>query len=291
MLEQVVDQLRDELGVTTVHLTGGEPSLHPAITEFVTNLRQRGFTVRMTSNGTFRPSLLAQLADAGLSSLNVSVLALNPESLATLQTGTKTEEWAKRQIARATSNLIQAKESQINVTINCTISAENDDWRGVFEFARRHGIVVRFQNDLYSAAAVGALQQIIRETSGRLIEVKTKNLTSRVTYTFRTPSGYLFSVKAILPVTLNSMCGNCQYRNQCKEWFYTVRLEQGMPVNVRLCLHRNDSHVVMSAEEFLMSKHFQLLKALVCGQLSAKQSRHNETVLAAASGRGSFAYA
>lgn len=262
-LDETLDSLKDSLKINEVHLTGGEPTLHPKLQDFVSRLKLKKFKVRMTSNGTFDHFLLEELKEAGLSGLNISLLTLDPTVFASMHSLPKSISWAQKQIKRTQTNLKIAKAIGIDVKINCTISGFNTYWRQVLAFGEKENIPVRFQNDLYRDEAIRALRNIIYEMNGELVEIRRKSLTSRVGYVFRLPSNYLLAIKLILPVQLKSMCSACPVKNKCKEWFYTIRLEQGKPLNIRLCLHRNDFDTVMDSRKFLNSTQFMELKGLI----------------------------
>lgn len=264
-LEHLLDALHQELGVQTVHLTGGEPTLHPQLLEFVARLRRKSFQVRMTSNGTFPTTLLAKLQQAGLQSLNVSILALDAAVFAKLHANKRTEAWAEQQIETATQNVIAAAKLGIGVHVNSTISRTNEHWRAVFAFGKQHAIPIRFQDDLSvtGSDAHDALRYIVGEIGARLVEVRQKHLTSRVTHVFEDASGYQFAVKSIAPVQFSPICRGCTKQAECTEWFYTLRIEQGTPVSVRMCIHRTDGATVVPAREFLRSLQYTHLKGLV----------------------------
>ncbi len=46
-------------------ITGGEPTLHPDLPEFIRHVKERGFLVKLDSNGT-NPGMLEELLDEGL---------------------------------------------------------------------------------------------------------------------------------------------------------------------------------------------------------------------------------
>ena len=56
-----------------VYLTGGEPTLHPAVEEIVSYADQLGLVTAMSTNGTASKSKLKRLRDAGLYAMSVSI--------------------------------------------------------------------------------------------------------------------------------------------------------------------------------------------------------------------------
>ena len=69
----------DEFDVEKVKFTGGEPMLREDLEEIVRRVPD-GMEVSMTTNGTFLPGRAEGLVDAGLSRVNVSQDALDPEA-------------------------------------------------------------------------------------------------------------------------------------------------------------------------------------------------------------------
>lgn len=66
------------LGVLTVKLTGGEPTLRDDLTEIIRSV-PNGMEISMTTNGTRLKHIAAELKEAGLSRVNISIDSLNRE--------------------------------------------------------------------------------------------------------------------------------------------------------------------------------------------------------------------
>lgn len=73
-------------GYTGVVLTGGEPALHPALSEIIARAAELGLTPRLITNGrrAARPGFLARLKAAGLRHIHVSLYSHLPETAAAL---------------------------------------------------------------------------------------------------------------------------------------------------------------------------------------------------------------
>lgn len=85
--EYSLDKLKQAVPYGEVHLTGGEPTLHPDITDIVSMLAQRGEVVKMTSNGENFYPIAYKLKEAGLSKVIFSIFGTTPEELAAVQGG------------------------------------------------------------------------------------------------------------------------------------------------------------------------------------------------------------
>jgi MoaA/NifB/PqqE/SkfB family radical SAM enzyme len=72
-LKEVIDELAT-LGCRKIHISGGEPTLHPDLPELVAYMSERGLRVNMTTNATLITKPLAKsLAKARLRGVNVSI--------------------------------------------------------------------------------------------------------------------------------------------------------------------------------------------------------------------------
>lgn len=78
-----------EAGISKIRLTGGEPLVRKGVPEFVRRLREHvGVeSVALTTNGTLLPKFAAELHDAGLERVNVSLDSLDPEVFARITRG------------------------------------------------------------------------------------------------------------------------------------------------------------------------------------------------------------
>jgi MoaA/NifB/PqqE/SkfB family radical SAM enzyme len=80
-LKKWVRKIR-ELGTMRIALVGGEPLVHPDIVELVRYCRELGFATSLTSNGfLLTRKLVAQLEDAGLQVMQISVDRMTPSAV------------------------------------------------------------------------------------------------------------------------------------------------------------------------------------------------------------------
>lgn len=122
-LEKVLLEFRDKFGFTDVHYTGGEPSIHSQVVDYVRIAKQLGFTVKMTTNAQASIKRYEELFAAGLSELNVSIHTLDGEGLAHLMAPPRSIEWGKRAIAKQVS-AINAIKHIASVKVNTVAGAD-----------------------------------------------------------------------------------------------------------------------------------------------------------------------
>ena len=76
-----IDRLAD-LGTTAIHLSGGEPLLHPDLDEIVRRIRERGMLAGLLTNGfLLTRKRIERLNDAGLDQLQISIDNVKPDEV------------------------------------------------------------------------------------------------------------------------------------------------------------------------------------------------------------------
>jgi radical SAM protein with 4Fe4S-binding SPASM domain len=79
-IHRVIDEIRGE-GALFIAFTGGEPTAHPSVGEFVGHAARSGMFTRLKTNGTrLNASLVARLAAAGLQAVDISVYGASAET-------------------------------------------------------------------------------------------------------------------------------------------------------------------------------------------------------------------
>jgi MoaA/NifB/PqqE/SkfB family radical SAM enzyme len=107
-----------------LHLTGGEPTVYPGFADLVREIKQRGFLMRLTTNGT----RLAQLADL-LVSRGVEVVVVSLDGPEALHDRIRGQQGVFRRATEGIRALLAAAHRLGRLgpvlTINCTISRSN----------------------------------------------------------------------------------------------------------------------------------------------------------------------
>jgi GTP 3',8-cyclase len=129
-----------QTGVRRVRITGGEPLLHPRVTELVAFVASLGVDdLALTTNATLLETLAQPLRDAGLRRLTVSLDSLVPERFWRITRGGRLDRvLAGVEAARAAG----FDELKVNTVV---LRGENDDeLPAIVEWAWVRGIVPRF---------------------------------------------------------------------------------------------------------------------------------------------------
>ena len=127
-------------GVTRVRITGGEPLLHPRVTELVAFIAQMGVEdLALTTNATRLEQLARPLRDAGLRRLTVSLDSLSPERFWRITRGGRLD--------RVLAGIEAARDVGFDElkTNTVVLREENDDeLEAIVRWAWTRGIVPRF---------------------------------------------------------------------------------------------------------------------------------------------------
>ncbi|OLB80017.1 MAG: molybdenum cofactor biosynthesis enzyme [Actinobacteria bacterium 13_2_20CM_2_71_6] len=254
----VVVALRDALAVTEVHLTGGEPTLHPQVAQIVRAVRGVGLRVCMTSNGENGARVLPYCGQEGLDRVNFSVFGMTAEELVQVQH----QRYAD--VVRA-QRKIEALRDSVRTALACGIKASanivvpNDDHAPrVRRLLAEHSVdlAVRLLNSLAEGQeSIDAIERILADLSAVPIARYVTAGASGSRTAYRLPDGRVVMFKQIRPVRLPKTCAGCRFNNEtdCEEGFYGVRLYRdstgGYPVGV--CIQRMD--LCLPVEEFLGS--------------------------------------
>jgi molybdenum cofactor biosynthesis enzyme MoaA len=264
---QVLAALRDALNFTEVHLTGGEPTLHPEVVELTRLAVDSGFRVGMTSNGENGATVLASCAEAGLDRVNFSVFGTTPDELAEVQ-----DPRFRNPVraARKLSALKQSVQTCIEVGVKASANIVVLDYGHA---ARVHRLLDEYSPDLsvrllnsldHGAASVDAIERILLERgavpTARYLTAGASG--SRTAY--RLPNGRQVFFKQIRPVRLPETCAGCRFNNDtdCQEGYYGVRLyyDNHGQYQVGVCIQRMD--LCLPIDEFLSSNLVAEIQAL-----------------------------
>jgi len=267
--KRFLGEVRQELGLIEAHLTGGEPTMHPRIREFVRTIHDLGFTVKMTTNGQASPELYLDLVDAGLSQLNISLHTLDGLTLAGLMTPSRAAEWGERAIRRQL-DLLSSLNGRLSCKINTVVKFDESSALNLAGFVRRESLEWRVMDALGAGDdSIKAIERLCVALGAAPVRVRLIQGSSSYTIVMRTTDGFEFSVKLMRPFQLPSLCANCSVdaAGQCAESFYGLRLEATAGgLFVRSCLYRSGPPFVQPIGDFCRSDHsVELRRVLTAG--------------------------
>jgi cyclic pyranopterin phosphate synthase len=239
--------LGSALRLSELHLTGGEPTIHPGLADLVTIGRQAGFRVCMTSNGEHGAAQMQRCADAGLDRVNFSIFGTTPAELAAVQHaryGNPASAARKLDALRASIEAAIAHGVKASANIVVPDRSHIDRvHRLLDEYAPQ--LTVRLLNSLaHGRASIDAIEQALAERGAvaDALYVTAGVSGSRTAYSL--PGGQRVFFKQIRRVRLPETCTGCRFNNDtdCEEGFYGVRLYRDREGNfqVGVCIQRMD---------------------------------------------------
>jgi cyclic pyranopterin phosphate synthase len=239
---EALTSFRDRFGFTEVHFTGGEPSIHPEIINFIKKARDLGFEVKMTTNGQTKPSRYVECIQAGLSELNMSIHTLDSGSLGKLMSPPKSVEWGRIAIQRQI-DLIDALHERIKIKVNTCVGETEFPALALANFIRQRNISWRLMVVLeISDRSFASLERIFNVLGAVPISASISSGSSSCSVNMECDDGFSFKLKMIRPYFLDEMCSGCEMAlyGGCYEFAYGPRLEmdRGM-LMVRNCIHRD----------------------------------------------------
>ncbi|WP_024877329.1 radical SAM protein [Saccharomonospora piscinae] len=250
--------LRDALGFTEVHLTGGEPTLHPSVARLTSLAGRAGYRVGMTSNGEHGERVLPECAAAGLDRVNFSIFGTTPAELAEVQHARYANpKLAERKLAALERSIAACEEHGVKASANIVVLDYTHAPR-VHRLLDEYSphLSVRLLNSLdHGPASIEAIERIFAER-GAVAEAHYVTAgVSGVRTAYRLPNGRRVFFKQIRRVRLPETCAGCRFNNDtdCQEGFYGVRLyyDRTGRYHVGVCIQRMD--LCLPLDEFLTS--------------------------------------
>jgi len=260
--ETIIKRFVQELNISEIHLTGGEPTVYSDLPKLIKLITDFGLKVKMTSNGQFDAELLDSLKESGLNSFNISIHTLNPEELGDIMSPKKDKNWGKNALNKQLKNLVYARTIGLKSKINTVVQNDSDIFH-IINFCKKYKIDLRILDDLTPGSlSIPKIIETLRSMGSIVIGINLTEKSSGFSYNIITEDGFEFKVKAIRKNLLKSLCNDCRIRDICREWFYGIRLEQiDNELIVRLCIHRQDYPAKQTIHEFFGSDQFlELLK-------------------------------
>jgi cyclic pyranopterin phosphate synthase len=262
-LVAVLDEFRKRLGFTEVHLTGGEPSIHPEAEAIIRLAAEVGFAVKMTSNGQMPVDRYHAFARAGLQQVTVSMHTLDGAALAAIMNPVRSVQWGARAVQQQMSLLVEIS-GIIGRKVNTVVGTNIKPALSVAAFVFSQGIDWRIMNSLEEGdASVRAIQDICNTLGAQPLHLEIIQGSSSYSVVMQTPNLANFRVKLIRPFRMTSMCKGCPVDRAggCTEYAYGPRVEATSGgIMIRSCLHRTGQPFVLPAVAYFSSS--------LCAELS-----------------------
>ena len=136
---EIVQVLHHTLEFDTIRLTGGEPTLYKQLVPLIKGISDLGISeIKMTSNGSLLVNKASDLSNAGLTGINISLDALDPDVSFSI---------SKRQNhQKVLAGIDKSIEAGIHVKLNCVVMKGINDHQIIklFEYCKERNIAVRF---------------------------------------------------------------------------------------------------------------------------------------------------
>lgn len=256
-LASSVDRLQSAVYFDEIHLTGGEPTLHPNLDSVISDLTAKGMKVKITSNGERFYAIAPQLKKAGLSKVVFSIFGTTPEELAAVQ-GSKfnNPKFAELKLNALKRSIEAAAEQGIPASANIVMpSAEHGERiKGVIEeFGDK--CKIRILNSLEEGAeSYAAIYELLASLGAVPKQVNLTAGASGMSVDYTLPDGKEIGFKQIRKSYLKDECGGCSLKNNgCEEGYYGMRMYVGRDNKYRVgvCIQRMD--LTKPLDEFLES--------------------------------------
>jgi GTP 3',8-cyclase len=275
-------RLKDAVDFHEVHLTGGEPTLHPRLAEHICIAGGLGLKVSITSNGENGARVLADCAAAGLSRINFSIFGTNAKELAQVQHQSFVIARAQAKIAALHQAIEQAGVHAIPARANIVVP-NADHIERVHHLLSDFGpyLSIRLLNSLADGQeSVDAITELLTRVGAEPVDHHLTAGASGWRTSYRLPNGRVMWRKLIRPLRLPQTCTGCRFNNptDCNEGFYGLRLYQDSTgvFHVGICIQRMDlclplddfidSEVCREVQDLRRGEYAQLTASIQAGE-------------------------
>lgn len=264
---EALTKLRQALDLNELHLTGGEPTLHPALGAVVRIGVEAALRVGITSNGERGERTLPSCATAGLDRINFSIFGTTAEELAQVQdVRFANVRLAQRKIDALRASMRMAVDLGIKANANIVVPSHDHASRVsrlLEEYSQE--VSVRLLNSLDDGQhSIDAIDQILNDLHATPVAHHITAGVSGSRTSYQLPNGRMIWFKQIRSVRLPETCSTCSFNNDtdCQEGFYGVRLYRDAAggFQVGVCIQRMD--LCMPVEEFVASELCQEVRSL-----------------------------
>ncbi len=245
----VLSWMKDKCDIEEVHWTGGEPTLNPWLADNVRIAAGLSLGNKMTSNGQRGGAGIADLANAGLLSVNFSVYGLTPEQFRLTQIRSS-QKTALNRIAALNEAMQEALHVGLSVKANIVVSP-TDVYHKITDALDiiDPRVQLRFQSDLRDQESGGRAVRTVMVALGAKAVERSYSLGSSnqmIKYVVDDYDGRVVGLKSFRRSRMASICDGCPIdaAGKCEEGYYGPRLFREKGVNgiggfvVGVCLQR-----------------------------------------------------
>ena len=200
------------LGISKVKVTGGEPLLRDDIVEIISKISPLVREVSLTTNGSRLSGLAANLKNAGLARVNVSLPSLNPQLYERLCGGNDSEG-----VIRGIKTSIDIGLDPVKVNMVVFKDENDSEIPSMIDFCGQIGAVLQLieleadkegsDSDLFTKRhySLGAVEAKLAEQASSVSE---NELHRRRRYLIGN-NGYAVNVEVVRPMHNTKFCANC----------------------------------------------------------------------------------
>lgn len=245
-LADAMNLIADTIPTNEVHLTGGEPTLHPNIVSVVSQLVGLGHQVKMTSNGERFYAVANDLKHAGLDKVVFSIFGTTPEELAEVQGGKyNNTKFGAIKLHALDKSIEAAVQNGIKTAANIVMPDSSHRDR-VLRVLDKYGSAcqLRILNSLAEgSASYNAVYELLADLGAKPV---LRNITagaSGMSTTYELPDGRKVAFKQIRKSYLDGACDTCDLKDDgCDEGYYGVRMYKDNTGGYRIgvCIQRMD---------------------------------------------------
>jgi cyclic pyranopterin phosphate synthase len=230
------------LGLSKIHLTGGEPTLHPVLGEILDFLNKEAFVVGITTNGEIPTKCFTGMLQHPLGGINFSVHALTAEQYLEMDLHAKEIEgkrghnealvYSQNRIDMKLGNIAEALlyarkiDPRFKVKVN-TVVQNSDVAYDIVVWANSIGANPRMQCNLNTLEKSERLiEEVVKRLHAREVRKELAIGDSSGSGTLYEYTGGTFKVKHFGNIYIPSMCDECPKKGTsgCRERFYGVRI-------------------------------------------------------------------
>jgi len=241
-----VAEVSASLGINRLRITGGEPLVREGIVPFISKISKipNINEVMMTTNGSLLTKYAAQLYDAGLTRLNISLDTLDPEKFRYITGSNSFDETLK---GIRTAIKVGFKQTKLNAVM---IKGFNDNELLDFvDFAAKEDIVMRFiepmpvgNHDLWKRENIITADMILEKLASFNPIQLDKNINSGPAVNYQLSNGAIIGV--ITPISKH-FCDKCDKLRLTSDGFLRSCLLDDREIDINDAITSRDSGLLI----------------------------------------------